>query len=800
MLKTTFTVIPQKLVFFASIILQSQVKKNTLLFYTGIILLVVTLVYSNHFYNGFHFDDSHSIYSNPNIRNINNIPKFFKDGSTSSILPQNQAYRPVTTTSLAIDYWLGNGYDPFFFHLSTFLFFLLQGVLMVIFFKKILGFSSDNKHIAWVALFASAWYLLHPAVAETVNYIIARADIQSTLAVLAGFVLYTCSPFCRKWYLYLLPVAIGVLAKPPAVMFAPLFLFYVLLFEESLSLVDVFKPGRWKQFGRALWQSLPTFIVCGGMYKLVDKLTPKTWEPGGNSVFHYLITQPFVILHYFATFFWPTGLSADTDWEPLTSIHNWRFYVGCTFLLVMIGIIFYTSLSAKHRPISFGLIWFFIALGPTSSFIPLAEVLNDHRMFFPFVGLTLSVSWAIGLVIFNFHGRENSLLARSPKILWTPILLVLLLCSYGTWKRNAVWHSEESLWFNVTVKSPKNGRGLMNYGNVLLDQGKYAEAENYFNWAILLLPEYSFVYINMGALKEQTGKYADAEKFFLYGIQIGQQYAVHYKLYGKFLNAMRRYHEAEVVLEKSLALSESDLETRLYLMQSFDEQSEWDNLRLLAANTLQLDPGNTIALTYLEGARKHINKADLEAEKVALSPAADKYLQLSLDYYLDARFDKSIVAAQQAIKLKPNYAAAFNNIGSCYMALSQFDKAATALKAALTIQPDFTLAKNNLALAGQHISAVNFPISSPTPEEYVNQSLVYYDKKMYDLCIAACESALDKRPNYDLPYNNLCAAYNGLHQWDNAIKVGEKGLQLNPNNQLLKNNLALAIAGKKSGK
>jgi len=800
MLATTFTISPQKLVFFASIICHSPVKRNTLLFYTGLILLAATVVYANHFYNGFHFDDSHSIYSNPNIRNIKNIPKFFKDGSTSSILPQNQSYRPVTTTSLAIDYWLGNGYDAFYFHLSTFLLFLLQGWLMIVFFKKILALSFENKAILWVALFASAWYLLHPAIAETVNYIIARADVQSTLAVLAGFVLYTCSPFCRKWYIYLLPVAVGILAKPPAVMFAPLLLFYILLFEEKASLLEIYKPAFWRSAGMALLRSIPAFIACGGLYKLVDKLTPKSWEPGGNSVFNYLITQPFVILHYFTTFFWPTGLSADTDWEPLTSIHNWRFFLGCTFLLVTIGIIFYTSRSAKLRPISFGLIWFFIALGPTSSFIPLAEVLNDHRMFFPFVGLSLSVSWTIGLIIFHFAEKPGSLLARNPKILWVPVLVILLLCSYGTWKRNNVWHSEESLWLNVTIKSPKNGRGLMNYGNILVDQGKYADAENYFNRAIQLLPEYSFAYVNMGVLKEKTGKYADAEKFFLYGIQIGQQYAVHYKLYGKFLNAMRRYHEAEVVLEKSLALSDADLETRVHLMHSFDELSEWDNLKLLATNTLQLEPGNTEALAYLEGARKQKNRADLEAEKVIMSPSPEKYLQLSLDYYLDARFEKSIAAAQQAIKLKPNYPPAYNNIGSDYMALQQFDKAEEALNAALKIQPDYTLAKNNLALAQRHISAVDFPIAPPTPEQYVNESLTYYNKRMYEFCIAACESALEQRPDYDLAYNNLCAAYNALHQWDNAIKVGEKGMQLNPQNQLLHNNLDQAIAGKKSGK
>jgi Tfp pilus assembly protein PilF len=67
---------------------------------------------------------------------------------------------------------------------------------------------------------------------------------------------------------------------------------------------------------------------------------------------------------------------------------------------------------------------------------------------------------------------------------------------------------------------------------------------------------------------------------------------------------------------------------------------------------------------------------------------------------------------------------------------------------------------------------------------------------MYDLCIAASESALEERPNYDLAYNNMCAAYNRLKQWDNAIKTGQKGLQINPNNAILKNNLAEAMAGK----
>src|SRR6476646_2813714 len=88
--------------------------------------IVTGIAYSNHFENSFHFDDSHTIQNNLFIQDLKNIPRFFIDGTTFSSLPQNQSYRPVVSTSLAIDYHLGNGYDPFYFHLSTFLLFLVQ--------------------------------------------------------------------------------------------------------------------------------------------------------------------------------------------------------------------------------------------------------------------------------------------------------------------------------------------------------------------------------------------------------------------------------------------------------------------------------------------------------------------------------------------------------------------------------------------------------------------------------------------------------------------------------------------------
>lgn len=774
-------------------------KKRPFLIYIILLLLIVTAVYINHFHNGFHFDDTHSIVDNPSIRSLKNIPKFFTDGTTSSVLPQNQAYRPVVTSSLAVDYALGNGYDLFAFHFITFLFFLLQGLLMFVLYKKLLSISSSNQYIGYVALLTVAWYMLHPAIAETINYIIARSDVQSTVAVLAAFVLYIRSPFCRKTFLYLIPVGIGTLAKPPSVMFAPLLFFYILFFEQQVGLTDIFKKEYLKQFRNSILKSIPTFVFCGMMYVIISKLTPKTWEPGGNSPIQYLITQPYVILHYFGTFFWPTGLSADSDWGILPGIQDARFLIGCTFILAMTIIAIYTSRKQVLRPVSFGIIWFFLALLPTSSIIPLGEVLNDHRMYFPFIGLAISVGWTIALIVFKFIDATKPLTTQNKILILLPVLLVLCTCAYGTWKRNKVWHDEESLWRNVTLKSPKNGRGMMNYGLIKLTNGDYAEAEKYFNKALQLTPTYSFVYVNLAVLKEKTGDYPAAESNFLRGIQLGSSYASHYFLYGQFLYHRARFIEAEVMLQKAVDISDTYMNSRELLLNTYMQLRQWDLLKTLAKSTLRIDPNDPGALEALDESNKRKTRAEIQADKAKLAPTAENYLNLTLDYYNEGKYDQAIQAAKEAIKIKPAYPDAYNNMGCAYNAMGQFDASVEALKMALTLNPNYQLAKNNLQLSQAHrfISADAINARKYTADDYINQGLYYYQQRQYELCAAASFSALLINPNSDLAYNNLCSAYNRMGKWDEAIETGEKGLKINPNNQLLRNNLAEAMRGKK---
>ena len=661
-------------------------------------LLIGTLItYSNHFRNGFHFDDSHVIVDNVHIRNIRNIPLFFKDGATFSSLPSNQSYRPIVSTTLAIDYWMGKSLNPFYFHLTTFILFVFQGLLIFLLYFKIANLSLGHPWNKFVALFATAWYLLHPANAETINYVAARSDTLSTQFLLLAFVLFIYSSECRKWYLYLIPVGVGILAKPIAGVFPILLLAYIILFEKRISLTEIFHRKNLTGLASSFGQVLPSFFFCGIVLVFVSKMGPATWVGGAPSFYHYVITQPYVILRYFTTFFLPIDLSADTDWTPLKTLLDVRFFIGSLFLLGLLWAAVTSSKKEGGRPISFGILWFFITLLPTS-LTPLAEVMNDHRIFFPYVGLTMSVSWVIALGL-SYVKKKVQSAQTVGRVLVVTIFIVLAVYAYGTHQRNKVWLTEETLWRDVTEKSPNNGRGLMNYGLSLMAKADYAGAEQYFNRALSLTPNYHVLLVNLGVLKGATGHPVEAESFFRKAIVSNAGYPGSYFYYARFLKRQGRIDEAIQNLNKTLALVPAHLDARHLLMDIYFERKQFTELASLAQSTLDLAPEDQKAAAYLRATQTGNPFLQIALERVKTHRTPENLLELSFRYYEAGQFARSIDAAEEALKLKPDYGLAYNNICAAYNELKQWDKAIEAGEKAVRLIPNNPLAKNNLAWA-----------------------------------------------------------------------------------------------------
>ena len=552
-----------------------------------VILGLVSIIYSNHFNNPFAFDDVHTIENNIYIKNISNYKLFFKDANTFSSNPNNQTYRPLVSLSFAIDYHLAKGLNPFYFHLSMFLMFLLQLVLMFYVVKKILDNKGYHKLNIYFAFFTSLFYGLHSANAETINYISSRSDSYSTFFVIFGFFIYLYFPKIRKFQIFLIPIILGMLCKEQAVMFAPLLFVYILFFEEMKNESKIFSKNIFTALKKSFIKILPSLIVCLSLAYLSIKMQTESFTPGGNSVYHYLITQPWVYLRYFIAFFLPLNLSADTDWQVFTNFFDERAIIGYVFIVFLIICIFKTFRNKQTRAISFGLSWFLLSLLPTSSIIPLSEVTNDHRMFFPFVGLCLAVISAIRYVFMKYEAKIfNSLFLKMFILVFT--VSVFSANAYGVRQRNKVWSSDESLWYDVTIKSPKNGRGLMNYGLTQMRKANYETALDYFNRALIYTPYYSYLHTNLGVLHNAMGNKQIAEEYFVNGINYGEDIYVSHYYYSKFLFENNRFQEALLEAEKTRKLSPYYLQNNHLLYDIYFELNKIDELLILVNKTLDI--------------------------------------------------------------------------------------------------------------------------------------------------------------------------------------------------------------------
>lgn len=785
-----------------------SMKKKQLFYSLWALLFIAVLgAYSELYDNEFHFDDSHTIQDNPYIRDIGNIPLFFTKGAeTFSSLPLNQVYRPMVTTSLAIDYWFstkfsadGGGFDVHYYHYSMMFTYLLLLVLLYLFIVKLYNNTMQTAWNQWVALFATAWFGLHTVNAETMNYIISRSDLLSTFFVIAAFVIYLYFPAKRKWGLFLIPFIFGLLTKLTAAMFIPLLITYFALFEfpkhYEQATSRIAKKKLWTKY---LLQAGTLLLIMVVGIGFVMGMQSDSFTPGGASRWQYLITQPHVLFHYFISFFYPYNLSADTDMTLIDGMLSVKFFIGIIFVLGILFLAFKKSRNSKCIPVSFGILWFFIALAPTSSLIPLAEVMNDHRMFFPFVGLVIFISWAIFTKLWKINEKISSSKTNRAIVL---IIVVLILGGHyvGVKQRTEVWDNGKSLWLDVTQKSPKNGRGWMNYGLRLMNEGDYTGAMEAYTEALKFSPKYSYLYTNIAICQNAMGKTEEAEKNHQLALQYGYYSHKPYYYYAVFLKNQHRNVEAIAQISKSQKLAPEYIYSFYTLMEIYAANYDWDSLDKVVKKTLNIYPNDATSLYYQEVAYSRLTRLDLLRNKALEFPTVDNYLSLGLEYYTVAEYDSCIYVSNKILELDPNNISAFNNICAANNQMKNWNAAIKAGEEGLLIEPENQLLINNLAVSYKG-KENQVQWQRNTADELIALSLQYYSANLYQSCIDACLISLEKKPNNSVAFNNICSAYNAMQNWKKAIEYGELAVKYAPDFQLAKNNLAYAQGMLQAGK
>ena len=680
-------------------------------FSAGLILIVACWLgaWSNHFGNSFHFDDIPAIVTNSSLSHLSNIPRFFTNPRTFSATKETSDYRPLLSTWFALDYWLGGGAKPFIFQSESFAWFGMQLLMVFLLFRVIPG----GNYVS--ALFGALIYALHPIAADTVNYPLQRGVIIGSFGVIAGMFLWIVWPrllpqtlpitlkrvpergldeYLRNNFqhlenrylklihlpvaLYLWPVVPALLADPAASVFAPILLAYILLFETE---------RQWRH-------AIPAAVICGGYWIFQ---TVFTWPFGALSrppIWNYWFTQPWVALRYLFDFFLPMHLSADTDLSAFAQFWSPLALAGYAGVAALVALAIFLGRRSEWRAVAFGIWWFLIALTPYAA-VPHRAVEADWRMYLALAGLALAVSRtaSIGFALLSQEPRMR----LAGTITTGAVALVLLVAlGWGTYRRNAVWESEATLWSDVIAKSPLNGRGFMNFGLTRIAQEDPLSAINYFVRGEALSPCDPDIEINLARAYDTLSRTAEAETHFKRAIADGPSYSPAYAAYSQWLLSRGAAADGLNMARKALGLDSYDLIAHRTVMDMIAQQHQWIDLKRAATETLHFYPNDVDATRALLVAQTGIDQVP-PAEKAAVqAPSVDHYLFLSVQYYESQRYEDCIRAAREALKIDPNLGEAYANIAAAYHTMGRTDEAIAALQQEVRINPNLRSATHNL--------------------------------------------------------------------------------------------------------
>ncbi len=142
-------------------------------------------------------------------------------------------------------------------------------------------------------------------------------------------------------------------------------------------------------------------------------------------------------------------------------------------------------------------------------------------------------------------------------------------------------------------------------------------------------------------------------------------------------------------------------------------------------------------------------------KKVNSTSSIDELLRAGAMAATQGRYDEAEACFRQAVKLKPDFAIAYNNLGLTLHDQGKLDEAEAILHKALQLSPDFAEAHNNLGLV---LHGLGKPEAAAT-------------------CF---RQALKLKPGYIKAYNNLGLALHNQGKLDEAEVYLHKALQLSP--------------------
>src|SRR3989338_6163762 len=522
-------------------------------------IVVGFAIYANAFQNQMFWDDNDSILNNLYVHEWGYFMKYFRENLIAGAGFFSNFWRPILLSVFSLEWHLWGGWSAGYHFVST-AFHIANAILIF----RILHTLFQKYR---VAILTALIFLVHPLQTESVTYIAGMADPLSVFFILLGIFFFLkfrasdVTPWKSRFYLLsLLMYALALMSKETAIIMPALLIISDFFLEKGVEQIP------FKERMRRIWNSVWPFIVIAGLYMLLratilnfcGKVKLYGEATAYTSSFSIRIFTFFqVITAYFGLLFWPVGLHMERSVDMATSFLSLPVISGA---LIFLGLIALAFTQFKRYPIlSFGILWFFIGLVPTSNIlIPINGLIYEHWLYLPMVGIFLIVIW-LGEVLAEKYGVGKILL---PIFLIFAIFLAVL-----TIERNKDWR-DPITFYNQTLRySPESYRVINNLGMAYADQQEYALAEATYRRAIDVASSSPVAYHNLGNTYQKIGKTDLAIENFNIAIRLDPKFFFSYNALAEIYLEEKNYAEARKVLEGYVDYSNSKPDTLFLLAQ-----------------------------------------------------------------------------------------------------------------------------------------------------------------------------------------------------------------------------------------
>lgn len=561
----------------------------------GLLFLLLGIgVYYNTFDHEFHLDSTWGLKENHAVRDLSNIPSYFKDPFTLTSLRANADYRPILQITYALNYAISE-YNMWSWHLTQILLHVLNALFIVLLARKFLPYLIDNNNTKWqqaIPWIIGLLFLLHPTASGVVNYHWARSSLLTTTFALPCILLWTNG----RVYWAGLFFALAMFTKVEAIsILGVLLLWDIFMMNQSMNsskgsssnfIRDVIKCLNYKtlkRFSVILLITLVYFIIRNAV---VPDFLAESRHNADVGPYHYMITQISAWWHYIGNWWAPVNLIADDLSFPV-----YRSVLEPTVILAICGWIMVVIFLIKlYRTRPAYLIISLMALAiisPTSSIAPLAEMVNEHRPYMP-IGI-LSIIWLVPLL--NLIGQW---LLRSPLIKLMTVgglVVVLLSFSFTTFQRNKAFTTWENYWSDVVTKAP-SWRSHLNLGNSFMKKGDWGPAE----FHLLKSVEYSnnfYALCSLGILNQSLGKSDRARQYYNKAVNVDIYNSIALEYRGAFLMTTKEYDLAFEDLINALPKAINIWPLYTKIAQAAAGKGDWKKALDYTLKANELDPEKT---------------------------------------------------------------------------------------------------------------------------------------------------------------------------------------------------------------